>query len=650
MKRIRNSRAARILSWVLTVVMITPLLCGLVSPQAAYAQQGGGVAQGNVQTVIVIDFTNNDKGKTGGDALARFATDAVAVEMAQSTRFEVLKRDEVYRKANELGYRPPFDTTQLSKIATELGATAIATGEIVFVRSEGKRGDLRGVTVGMRVKLQDASSGELLNGAAQIQTAPVKPGESDFDTLTQAAVSKAAVAGVRDILNTTLPVGVITNTITNVTGGTTALINRGSRDGVKNGMEMLVLRNGVHVGKLRITNVFATDSEAVATENIQGITPQDTVRAVFPLPNIDVRDKFVDTRPRTSSSSIATLGKVLLVIAIGVVIATALKSGGSVTGVTAEADIANSAPVVRITFRNNLFGGGTLENHIWRIPDQPFNYSGVPIAALSSGITTYNDRLITSYWDGVRGFLQVPDPSNTGGGNGGNGGNGNGTAAFVVPGVTPPPPPGFPRVGDTFTYMVSAVVRRQVAQNGNNNGGNGGNTGTTVEDVETNPVNSGPATPLNQPTITGFVDGTQNVDLRAITGINFQSQRGADVFVVELSTDRTFMDRTRIVQIPLFSTAPNVTGVQQNVTSFDLTSNSLNAPLRKDPTFLNFINRVPGATRPQIFFRVGARNNADRPGPVHAITRNPKDEDRTFRYIYSLVRSFTPADMPPPPP
>ena len=39
-------------------------------------------AAGGVQTVIVIDFVN--KSGVGGDALARLATDAVAVEMANS--------------------------------------------------------------------------------------------------------------------------------------------------------------------------------------------------------------------------------------------------------------------------------------------------------------------------------------------------------------------------------------------------------------------------------------------------------------------------------------------------------------------------------------------------------------------------------------
>src|SRR5579862_7209854 len=118
--------------------MVTSMLCGTMSARPAYAQgaQAGATPAGNLLTVIVIDFTNSDRNKAGGEALARFATDAVAVELASSNRFEVLKRDEVARQAADLGYRPPYDQAQLSKIASNLGANAIVTGDIAFVRPE----------------------------------------------------------------------------------------------------------------------------------------------------------------------------------------------------------------------------------------------------------------------------------------------------------------------------------------------------------------------------------------------------------------------------------------------------------------------------------------------------------------------------------
>ena len=51
-----------------------------------------------------------------------------------------------------------------------------------------------------------------------------------------------------------------------------------------------------------------------------------------------------------------------------------------------------------------------------------------------------------------------------------------------------------------------------------------------------------------------------------------------------------------------------------------------------------------------LYWRVGARNDADRPGPVDWITSSAGNGDRTYRWVYTGIRSFTPADMPPPPP
>ena len=55
-------------------------------------------------------------------------------------------------------------------------------------------------------------------------------------------------------------------------------------------------------------------------------------------------------------------------------------------------------------------------------------------------------------------------------------------------------------------------------------------------------------------------------------------------------------------------------------------------------------------TPPVLFWRVGGRNSADRPGPIHWFTKNNKDRDSSFRFIYSDANSFTPNVVPPPPP
>jgi hypothetical protein len=630
-KRIRNSRATRILSWLLTWVMVIPLFSGLATPAPASAQATTApVGQG--LTAIVIDFVN--KSGIGGDTLARFATDAVAVELASSQRFEVLRREEVSRAAETLGFRVPYDQAQLSRLAQQLGANAVITGEVAFARVNDKKGQEKSVDVGMRVRVVDPTSGELINGAAQLASAVAKPGLTDNDALAQEAVGKAAVYAVRDIVSYTLPTGIILNTVGSG-DSLQVLINRGSRDGIVQGQDMIVLRDGTRVGRLRITNVFPTDSEARVVDLGVGVRPQDTVRAVFPLP--DLPEKVGD-KPRSrsgrSGNALSTLGKFLLIVGVAVLVATAIKGGGSVSGVTAEADYVNNAPAVQVRWKDNLFGGNTLEYHLWRTPDDPFNFQGTPVAAVQLARSYTDFPAPYSYWDANRAFLQpLFNPGNNQGG--------GGTATTVTPPLGAIP--GFV-VGRTYVYQVSAVVRRTSTTTG---GTGGGGQQTLLEDVETNPVSSGPTTPINPPLLDLPRAPAANVNLTSAV-FTWLTRAGADTYVLELSSDRTFMNRNAITQLgPFFSTSTNAEGIimPQPATPINLSTNEI---LRRDPLFLAFVNRVPGAQRPTVWFRVGARNSVDQPGPVDWFKR--QGADKQFRYIYSEPRSFTPADLPPPPP
>ncbi|NLH98196.1 MAG: hypothetical protein GX446_01745 [Chthonomonadales bacterium] len=639
MKRIRRSRVARAVSWVLTVAMLAPMACRMIGPDAAYAQTP--VATG-LQTAVVIDFVN----KAGflGEALARRATDAVAVELANSARFEVLRRDEVERQAATLGLKRPYDRVAQDRLAAAFGATAIVTGEVSFVNTVAKS-DPKRVLAGLKVMVRAPGSQELVNGAAQVGEVRGRPGQSDDESLAQEAVDNAAVLAVKQILSTNLPDGTIVSTV-GPQSSLQILVNRGSRDGVQAGQQMLVTREGQRVGKIQITNVFSTDSEAKVVENTLGIRPEDKVRAIMAMPVFAAIPgvKGIKTEPAPARGSVASLGKVLVVLAAGVVIAAAVMGGKntSVTGVTAEADVEGVEPTVRITWRDNFWGATTLEHQIWRVPDAPYNFQGEPIASKQYE-PRYVDRAAPySYWDGTRSFLRAPLPG-TGGGTGNNGG----TEAEVV---TPEAGavPGF-TVGRTYTYALTAVIRRPLAvSNTGGNQGGGGNNQVGTEDVGTSPVPSGSVTPIAQPLLVMPENLYSNVDLTRFNP-TWMSTTGADVFVVEVSTDRTFKNKSLILQLPrVYSTAPLATGVTQVLGSaVDLTTNPV---LLKDPVFANYVNRVPGAAKPTIYWRVGGRNDEDRPGPVHWITRNHADGDRTFRYVYSEVRSFTPADMPPPPP
>jgi len=581
-----------------------------------------------------------------GEALARRATDAVAVELANSARFEVLRRDEVERQAATLGLKKPYDSVAQARLATALGATAVITGEIAFVSPVAKSNP-KTVVAGLRVMMRAPGSPELINGAAQVGEARSRPGLSDDESLAQEAVDNAAVLCVKQMLSTNLPEGTIVSTV-GQPANLQILINRGSRDGVREGMQMLVTRERQRVGKIQVTNVFAADAEAKPIENTLGIRPEDKVRAIFPMPDFPklVGVKGVKTGPSAPKGSVASLGKVLVVLAAGIVLAAAVMGGKntSVTGVTAEADVEGVTPVVRITWRDNFWGANTLQHLVWRNPDAPYNFQGTPIASAQ-----YNPRYVDrpapySYWDGTRSFLRPPLPG-TGGTGGGT--SGGGEAETVTPEAGEVP--GF-IIGQTYTYSITGVIRRLLgaANTGGGTGGGGGTTGGGFEDVGTDPVTSGPVTPVAQPQLVQPENFYTNVDLTRFQPL-WLSTTGADVFVVEVSTDRTFKNRSLIWQHPIiYSTAPLATGVTQVLpAAVDLTTNPV---LLRDRNFANYVNRVPNTPKPTLYWRVGARNDADRPGPVHWISRNHGDGDRTFRFVYSEIRSFTPADMPPPPP
>ncbi len=631
MKRIRKSRSARILSWMLTVAMITPLIGGFIAPISAKAQAGSST--GGVQTVIVLDFAN--KSGTGGAALARLATDEVAVALANSARFEVLKRDEVIRTANELGMKPPYDQNARLKLAAQLGAASIVDGTVEFVKEDAKHMP-RTVQVGLSIRISEANTGDLLSGAAQIGEARSRAGQSDTGSLTQEATGNAATQGVRQILGYTLPEGTVLSTVGDVKS-LQVLINRGSRDGVQEGMEMIVTRDKQRVARIRVGSVFPADAEASVIDNILGIRPEDKVRAVFPMPVFDTHGSIRERRVTRASNPVSALGKILLVLLVGIVVAVAANGGStSVTGVTAEADTVNSGPAVQIVWRDSMFGSGqTLEYHVWRSPDLAFGFtSPLPVAAVSGGVRNYTDFPAPfSPWRG-QSFNQPGPPQNNAGGN--NGGN----AATVTP--TAGTVTGFRTTGAQVTYQITAVLRRPVVtQNAGGGGGGGGgqNQGGT-EDIETGVVTSQPATPLDQAVLNAPSNNppAANININSIT-FNFSNPTGADTFQVELSTDPTFKNRNLIAIFPV--------GIPS--TSLTLTGISGNGALRNNPTFLAFVNTTT-TTSPRVFWRVGARRDSDRPGPVDFITRNHTVSDRTFRLIYSNPSSFTFAPLPPGPP
>lgn len=146
-------------SWLRAVVLV----CALAAVATAGRAQGGPAS--SVKTALVVDFAN--RAGQAGAGLERFATDAVAVELANSGRYDLVKRTETERAARELNLRPPYDKADLQRLAKSLGADVVVTGEISFIRREKVKDSIR-LRLGMKVRVMDPETGELISGASPI--------------------------------------------------------------------------------------------------------------------------------------------------------------------------------------------------------------------------------------------------------------------------------------------------------------------------------------------------------------------------------------------------------------------------------------------------------------------------------------------------
>src|SRR5437762_14240491 len=98
-----------------------PLLCGLSSLGSADI----------LPRAIVADFENVSRDRH--TAIARTATDAVAVELSRRNVYEVVGRQELDRVARTRGIQPPYREQDLRVMARELDASLIVTGEVRHV-------------------------------------------------------------------------------------------------------------------------------------------------------------------------------------------------------------------------------------------------------------------------------------------------------------------------------------------------------------------------------------------------------------------------------------------------------------------------------------------------------------------------------------
>ena len=522
----RRSPVPRPFAWLLTLVAATPMLMGAMHANAQ-AQQ--------VLRVIVADFQNVTR--NGGENLAVQATAAVSVELTNtgSSRFYVFGGPEVLQEAKRLGLKVPsnpgqsahFSRNDLLRISKELQADAIVEGDVGS--TEAKKG--RPVTVSLSVKVLDLSSLEYINGGFAQATAVAKAGETaGWDELVSRAVEDTALSSVRQIVQRQLVSATVLQRV-----GDTIILNRGLRDGLREGMELTISRdlgNGQRVkqGTVKIARSYATDSEAEVRSELGGIRPEDIAKALYVPPiKISILGFPKDERQANKSVNFSTIGTTLSALAMGVLIAAAGRTGqGTVTNLVAEASSESDLPVVRLTWNDTIFGNGNvLQYKIFRDPDFPYSPSlnvgggagggqggGGGAGGGAGGGQGGNTTVLPPIPIGVssfRTFLDRPSPNfpyrigqnflagvpgsgslsglfgggggqgggGQGGGGGGQGGGGGGTgggSGCTVVNVGGAIDTGF-FSGTSYRYLVTSVIVRQITQSSGSAVGGGGGQG-----------------------------------------------------------------------------------------------------------------------------------------------------------------------------
>jgi hypothetical protein len=329
-KHLKQHWSAQPVSFLLSVLMLLPVLAlFLVSGPPAQAQ-----SLANVQPKwAVLDFGNPSG--YGTTDVGRLAADSFVVELAKLNRYAVTPRSDVLAGLQQENLTPPLNLTSIQRLGQSLGVNAVVAGEIASVSFSR---DHRQAKVNLVVRVIDPRSGLLLNGAlAEGLSNPRPIPVTDEEQLVNEAFGNAAFNAVKQISRFNLPVATVligrdTDSVT---------LNKGTRDGLYNGLEMLVTRNGVVTGRIKVSDASNNDANATITDLGIGIKPEDRATAIYKLPAYTI-DRSAGTFTTTNADAVAVdtpssgtkhsafsgIGGILVALLTGALLLSAIHAGG----------------------------------------------------------------------------------------------------------------------------------------------------------------------------------------------------------------------------------------------------------------------------------------------------------------------------------
>ena len=651
-----KSVAGRVVGAVAAAALVVPsITLGLASRAVA----GGQLVQNPVYAVV--DFRDSKKPDS---PYGQRAAEAVSSFLGRTGRYDIVPRETVVRTVETLGLTQPLPTlTNILRVGQELRASTIVSGDIVDYQvvssPQGKQAQ-----ISMRVVANDVASGIAVNGAGVSASSTVRSGDVSDETLINDAIQSAANTVVQTIQSQTLPSSTVRNTFRDA-----AIIGNGSRSGFKTGMELIVTRGREQVATATVTDVEPGSATIKVSRSFKGLQPGDKVRAVFTPPNIvpgfSQNGSAKVTRARKPNN---LSGLLLAALAVGLIVVLASGNNGNSQEVASELRAqpsldAAGQPAVTLDWGANGFAKGNAQRYRWQLYRD--DNSDAPVLLAPGDQTRAIDgagaaRTFTfSAFAQTGGFICTPENTQN------PIGSGRATTSTA------------PQLGRPYTYSIelvygllrqdtlSGVSTTSTSTTATTTGTTGTATGTTSTTATT--TTTGTTTGITGTTTTG----TGTTTTGTTTGVS-----GADTCYFISARTQSIGTATPLARPQLVSPANNAvlslstpfTFVSSATTTFPVTLGyvlqlSSSPVFQKNLTYTypEFVRTEAGtiATDPintsastlpafirnatTVYFRIGARNVQDKPGPV-------KDPATGLRYIFSAPSRFTRPSGPPPPP
>jgi hypothetical protein len=217
-KWIRGRRGRSIASLLTGLVLIAILLP--LAPPPAQAQPSQeemnklfGIEFTKPVPVVIFDYVNRSEYRTG--MLGRTFTDALAIELLNTKKFEVIKREELEKVLAQENLSVPLGYSAQAQVGDRFAEKPpyMASGEIENVKIiKGRDGSFAEVTVS--TTLISKITKLPINGARIVQRSSPKIGfTGNTDVLVQEALSTAAYQTCYTLLNNRLPIATLLTSV-----------------------------------------------------------------------------------------------------------------------------------------------------------------------------------------------------------------------------------------------------------------------------------------------------------------------------------------------------------------------------------------------------------------------------------------------------